>query len=46
MDIGKTVREVVFEDPEATPAPAEPAIAPAAPAEAPAEAPVEEPVGV
>jgi len=40
MDIGKTVREVTFEDPEATPAPAEPATAPTAPVEAPVEEPV------
>lgn len=42
MNIGEEIREVEFEDPAATPAPAEPAVAPAAPVEAPAE----EPVGV
>lgn len=41
MDIGKEIREVEFEDPAATPAPAEPAI-PSAPIQVPAE----EPVGV
>lgn len=38
MDIGKEIREVEFEDPAATPAPAEPAT--------PIVVPVEEPVGV
>lgn len=41
MDIGKEIKEVEFEDPEATPAPAEPAT-PSVPVTVPAE----EPVGV
>lgn len=45
MDIGEVRKVVEFDDPFATPAPAEPAI-PAAPVEAPVEAPTEEPVGV
>lgn len=40
MDIGKEIREVEFEDPASTPAPAEPATPVTAPAEEPA------PVGV
>lgn len=42
MNIGKEIKEVEFEDPAATPAPAEPAVAPAEPVTVPAE----EPVGV